>query len=76
MLGFSLMESFDSPKASCAQADPVALFLRSLWDGLLPSEFRQDPELLRSANRVAALHLAMLIWVPVFGISLLLAGRA
>lgn len=52
----------------------MALFLRSLWDGLLPSEFRQDPELLRRANRVAALHLAMLIWVPVFGILYYLLG--
>lgn len=53
---------------------PVALFLRSLWDGLLPTAFRQDPELLRRANRVAALHLAMLIWVPVFGVIYYLLG--
>jgi diguanylate cyclase (GGDEF)-like protein len=52
----------------------VALFLRSLWEGLLPSELRQDPELLRRANRVAALHLAMLIWVPVFGVLYYLLG--
>jgi diguanylate cyclase (GGDEF)-like protein len=52
----------------------VALFLRSLWEGLLPSATRQDPELLRRANRVAALHLAMLIWVPVFGVLYCLLG--
>lgn len=48
------------------------VFVRSVWQGLLPSEFRQDPSLLRQASRVAALHLAMLIWVPVFGIVYLL----
>jgi diguanylate cyclase (GGDEF)-like protein len=52
----------------------VGQFLRSLWHDLLPSKFRQDPSLLRQANRVAALHLAMVIWVPVFGIHYYLLG--
>lgn len=46
----------------------MAVFLRSLWSGLIPQEFRRDPELLRQAHRVAALHLAMLIWVPIFAL--------
>lgn len=44
----------------------MAIFLRALWNGLIPPELRRNPDLLRQANRVAGLHLAMLIWVPVF----------
>ncbi len=48
---------------------PIARpILRAFWNEWIPPEFRQDPELLRQANRVAALHLAMLIWVPVFAL--------
>jgi diguanylate cyclase (GGDEF)-like protein len=44
----------------------VAVLFRALWNELFPPEYRRDIDLLRQANRVAGLHLAMLVWVPVF----------
>ncbi|MHB8736902.1 MAG: hypothetical protein ACYC6M_16485, partial [Terriglobales bacterium] len=40
--------------------------LRWFWNILVPPHLRQDRETLRQANRVAALGLAMMFWVPVF----------
>ena len=39
---------------------------RWFWGLLVPRHLRQDREILRQANRVAALGLAMMFWVPVF----------
>ncbi len=52
----------------------MAAFLRQLWDDLIPAGMRRDPDTLRLANRAAAFHLAMLVWVPVFAMIYYLLG--
>ncbi len=42
--------------------------LYEFWDGLIPESLRADSDTRRRANRVAAFHLAMMVWVPVFAI--------
>jgi diguanylate cyclase (GGDEF)-like protein len=38
----------------------------AIWNSLLAPEMRLNAPLMRQAKRVVALHLAMLIWVPIF----------
>jgi diguanylate cyclase (GGDEF)-like protein len=44
----------------------VAATLRAFWNALIPDALRQDPDVFRQANRLAAFDLAMFIWVAVF----------
>ena len=41
-------------------------YLRIFWNALLPDEMRWEPDVLRQAKRVAALDLAMFVWVVIF----------
>ncbi|HTM54108.1 MAG TPA: diguanylate cyclase [Pirellulales bacterium] len=43
-----------------------AVLLRACCERLLPPELREDVVLARQVRRVIALHLAMVIWVPLF----------
>lgn len=52
----------------------MKLYFRAFWNGLIPPELRRDGEVLRRANRVAAFHLAMLVWVPIFAVIYTLLG--
>ena len=40
--------------------------IRWFGDFLVPRHLHQDRDVLRRANRVAALGMAMMFWVPVF----------